>query len=42
MVTKEDREAITGHKSCTIWLTGLPASGKSTIAVALEKALWDR
>ncbi|MFQ5666973.1 MAG: adenylyl-sulfate kinase [Candidatus Binatia bacterium] len=41
-VTKADREAVTGHKACTIWLTGLPASGKSTLAVALEKALWDR
>jgi len=41
-VTKGDREAITGHKACTIWMTGLPGSGKSTIAVALEKALWDR
>jgi adenylylsulfate kinase len=41
-VTKADREAITGHKACTIWMTGLPASGKSTLAVALEKALWDR
>jgi adenylylsulfate kinase len=42
VVTKADREAITGHKACTIWMTGLPASGKSTLAVALEKALWDR
>jgi len=42
VVTKADREAISGHKACTIWMTGLPASGKSTIAVALEKALWDR
>jgi len=42
MVTKEDRETITGHKSCTLWMTGLPASGKSTLAVALEKALWER
>lgn len=41
-VTKADREAITGHRACTIWMTGLPASGKSTLAVALEKALWDR
>jgi adenylylsulfate kinase len=41
-VTKADREAISGHKACTIWMTGLPASGKSTLAVALEKALWDR
>ena len=42
VVTKADREAITGHKACTIWMTGLPASGKSTLAVALEKALWER
>jgi adenylylsulfate kinase len=42
MVTKTDREAICGHKACTVWMTGLPASGKSTLAVALEKALWDR
>jgi adenylylsulfate kinase len=41
-VTKTDRETITGHKACTIWMTGLPASGKSTLAVALEKELWDR
>jgi adenylylsulfate kinase len=41
-VTKDDRESISGHKACTIWMTGLPASGKSTVAVALEKALWDR
>jgi adenylylsulfate kinase len=42
MVTKLDREAISGHKACTLWMTGLPASGKSTLAVALEKALWER
>jgi adenylylsulfate kinase len=41
-VTKADREAVSGHKACTVWMTGLPASGKSTLAVALEKALWDR
>lgn len=42
MITKADRETITGHKACTVWMTGLPASGKSTLAVALEKALWGR
>jgi adenylylsulfate kinase len=42
VVTKADREAITGHKACTVWMTGLPASGKSTLAVSLEKALWER
>ena len=42
MVTKADREAISGHRGCTIWMTGLSASGKSTLAVALEKKLWER
>ncbi|MDA0168618.1 adenylyl-sulfate kinase [Solirubrobacter taibaiensis] len=31
-------EAI-GTRGATVWLTGLPASGKSTIAVAVEEAL---
>ena len=31
-------EAI-GARGATVWLTGLPASGKSTIAVAVEEAL---
>ena len=38
-----DRDAALGalgdQRGATIWLTGLPASGKSTIAVALERAL---
>src|SRR5215471_9453482 len=42
MVTKLDREAISGHKGCTIWMTGLSGSGKSTLAVALEKRLLER
>jgi adenylylsulfate kinase len=41
-VTRADREQIDGHKGCTIWFTGLSGSGKSTIAVAVEKTLWDR
>jgi bifunctional enzyme CysN/CysC len=31
-----------GQRGATVWLTGLPASGKSTIAVALERALVER
>lgn len=38
-VTREDREKIGGHRGCTIWFTGLSGSGKSTVAVAVEKAL---
>ena len=35
-VTAKIREKILGHKSATLWLTGLSGSGKSTIAKALE------
>ena len=31
--------AATGQPGATIWFTGLPASGKSTVAVAVERAL---
>jgi adenylylsulfate kinase len=41
-VTREDRERLNGHRGCTVWLTGLSGSGKSTIAVELEKRLWER
>ena len=41
-VTKDEREKISGHKGCTVWLTGLSGSGKSTVANMLEKALWER
>ena len=35
-VKKEDREKLLGQKGIVIWLTGLPGSGKSTIAHELE------
>lgn len=38
-VTAIDRAAVLGQKPLTIWLTGLSASGKSTLAYALEAAL---
>jgi len=38
-VTRDERERLNGHRGCTVWLTGLSGSGKSTIAVELEKAL---
>jgi len=41
-VTREDRAKVLGHKGCTLWLTGLSGSGKSTVGVALEKALTAR
>jgi len=41
-VTREQRYASLGQKGLTVWMTGLSASGKSTIAVALEKVLLER
>jgi adenylylsulfate kinase len=41
-VTREERRANLGQKGVTVWMTGLSASGKSTIAVALEKVLLAR
>jgi bifunctional enzyme CysN/CysC len=38
-VGRTQREALAGHKSCVLWLTGLPSSGKSTIADEVEKSL---
>ncbi len=39
-VTRETRTKHFGHRGAVIWLTGLSGSGKSTIAVALERALF--
>jgi adenylylsulfate kinase len=41
-VTRADRNRVLGHKGATIWFTGLSGSGKSTVAVALERALNQR
>lgn len=35
-ITKAERNALNKHKSALVWITGLPASGKSTIAHELE------
>ena len=40
-VTVEQRRKQSGHNSFVIWLFGLSGSGKSTIANALEQALFD-
>ena len=39
-VTREARQSILRQRGATIWFTGLSGSGKSTIAVALEQALF--
>jgi len=40
-VSREDRSTILRQRGATIWFTGLSGSGKSTIAVALERALYN-
>jgi bifunctional enzyme CysN/CysC len=40
-VTAEERSERLGQKGCTVWLTGLPATGKTAIAIALERRLFD-
>lgn len=38
-LNRDYRWQKTGQRGATIWFTGLPASGKSTVAVAVERAL---
>lgn len=40
-IPREEREERNGHKAKLLWFTGISGSGKSTIAKALEKKLWD-
>jgi adenylylsulfate kinase len=38
-LTRTERSELRKQKGCTVWFTGLSASGKSTIATALEQHL---
>ena len=42
LLDRSRRWELLNSRGCTLWLTGLPASGKSTIAAALERALIER
>ncbi|NVD37110.1 adenylyl-sulfate kinase [Marinobacter lutaoensis] len=41
-VTRAERASIKNQKPCLLWFTGLSGSGKSTIANALDVALYQR
>jgi adenylylsulfate kinase len=41
-VSRVQREALFNQRGGTIWLTGLPSSGKSTTAYALELELFEK
>lgn len=39
-ISRDDRNKLLRQQGLTIWFTGLPSSGKSSIAIALEAALY--
>ncbi len=42
MLTRADKENLLGQRGLMVWFTGLSGSGKSTIAIALERELQKR
>ena len=41
-VTRQERSFRNGHKGGVLWFTGLSGAGKSTVAIALEKKLFEK
>lgn len=41
-INRPERNRLLNQKGATLWFTGLSGSGKSTVAVALEQALYER
>lgn len=42
MLRRADKEKLLGQKGVVLWFTGLSGSGKTTIAIALEKELHEK
>lgn len=42
MLGRSDKEALLGQRGMMVWFTGLSGSGKSTIAIAIERELQQR
>lgn len=42
MLSRSDKEKLLGQKGVMLWFTGLSGSGKSTVAIALERELQKR
>lgn len=42
MLGREEKESLLGQRGVMVWFTGLSGSGKSTIAIALERELHKR
>ncbi|HZN36371.1 MAG TPA: adenylyl-sulfate kinase [Pirellulaceae bacterium] len=41
-VSREDRERASGQQGCVVWFTGLSGSGKSTVANAVDRLLFEQ
>ena len=42
MLTRQDKEQLLGQRGIMIWMTGLSGSGKSTVAIGVERELQKR
>ncbi|MCB9170492.1 MAG: adenylyl-sulfate kinase [Flavobacteriales bacterium] len=42
LVQRTDKEVLLGQRGCVVWMTGLSGSGKSTIAIGLERRLHEQ
>ena len=42
MMTREDKEKLLGQRGVMVWFTGLSGSGKSTVAMGVERELHNR
>ena len=42
MMSKQDKEELLKQHGVMLWFTGLSGSGKSTVAIALERELHQR
>ncbi|MBI3463118.1 MAG: adenylyl-sulfate kinase [Planctomycetes bacterium] len=41
-ISKQERWQLAGHQGMVLWFTGLPSSGKSTVANLLDQKLYQR
>ena len=41
LVSRADREKRNGHRGAVVWITGLPSSGKSSLAHEVERRLFE-
>ena len=42
MMSRDDKEQLLNQRGMMLWFTGLSGSGKSTVAIALERELHSR